>query len=144
MITTTIVGAAIFGALQESESLGVTWKITAGLLSLLAAVLSALQTTLNYSELAEKHKTVGARYAATRRRLDIFVLKHRGESEENRQVALEEFAKIATVFAKLAEESPSIVDQVYDQAAHEFDKEDNTCANFADKVDAQPPHPADP
>jgi amino acid transporter len=76
VITTTIVGTAIFGTLQESP--GVAWKITAGLLSLLAAVLSALQTTLKYSELAEKHKTAGAKYAAMRRRLDIFVLKHRG------------------------------------------------------------------
>jgi len=133
VITTTIVGTAIFGTLQGSP--GVAWKITAGLLSLLAAVLSALQTTLKYSELAEKHKTAGARYAAMRRRLDIFVLKHRGDSEENRKFALQEFEEIATEFAKLAQESPSIPDKVYDQAALEFDKADNTSVNL-DKEDA--------
>ena len=47
IITTTVVGTAIFGTLQESPH--IAWKITAGLLSLLAAVLSALQTTLKYS-----------------------------------------------------------------------------------------------
>jgi hypothetical protein len=50
---------------------------------------------------------------------------------------LEEFEEIATEFAKLAEESPSIPDKVYDQAAHEFDKkEDNISANLVDKEDA--------
>ena len=131
VITTTIVGTAIFGTLQESP--GVVWKITAGLLSLLAAILSALQTMLKYSELAEKHKTAGAKYAAMRRRLDIFILKLRGESEESRQAALEEFEEIATDFATLAEESPSIPDKVYGQAAHEFDKEDDASATLVDK-----------
>jgi predicted methyltransferase len=134
VITTTIVGTAIFGTLQESP--GVAWKIVAGLLSLSAAVLSTLQTTLKYSEIAEKHKTAGAKYAAMRRGLDIFILKHRGESKEKRQVALQEFEEIATKFAELAEESPSIPDKVYDRAAHEFDKEDIRLATFAPKEDA--------
>ena len=134
VITTTIVGTAIFGTLQESP--GIAWKITAGLLSLLAAVLSALQTTLKYSELAEKHKAAGAKYAALRRRLDIFLLKHRGESEDSRRIALEEFEEIATELAKLADESPSIPDKVYDQAAREYDKEDRTAANLAIKENA--------
>ena len=134
VMTTTIVGAAIFGTLQESP--GAAWKIAAGLLSLIAAVLSALQTTLKYSELAEKHKTAGAKYAAMRRRLDVFLLKYRGKLEENRQVALEEFEEIATNFAELAEESPSIPDKVYDRAAREFDKKDKKPATLVSEGDA--------
>lgn len=134
VITTTIVGTAIFGTLQESP--GITWKIIAGLLSLLAAVLSALQTSLKYSELAEKHKTAGAKYAAMRRRLDIFVLKHRGKSDENRQVVLEEFEEIATKFAELAEESPSIPDKVYGQAVREFEREEKSTATLVGEEDA--------
>ncbi|MCP3932686.1 MAG: SLATT domain-containing protein [Bacteroidetes bacterium] len=122
VITTAIVGTAIFGTLQESPH--IAWKIAAGLLSLLAAVLSALQTSLKYSELSEKHKTAGAKYAAMRRRLDVFILKYRDESNVDRQNALKEFEEIATQFGVLAEESPSIPDKVYDQAAREFQMED--------------------
>jgi hypothetical protein len=89
-----------------------------------AAVLSALQTSLKYSELSEKHKTAGAKYAAMRRRLDVFILKYRNEPEEKRQSALKEFEEIAIQFGKLAEETPRIPDKVYDQAAREFQKKD--------------------
>lgn len=119
VITTTIVGTAIFGTLQKDD-VPQAWKIAAGLFSLLAAVLSALQTTLKYSEQAEKYKTAGARYAAMRRRLDVFVLKYCDESEEKRHPALKELQEITEEFAKLAEESPSIPDKVYDKASLEF------------------------
>ncbi len=122
IITTTMVGTAIFGTIQESPH--VAWKIAAGLLSLSAATLSALQTSLKYSELSEKHKQAGAKYASMRRSLDIFILRHHNKPGENRQSALEEFEKIATKFGELAEESPSIPDKVYDQAALEFQEKD--------------------
>lgn len=117
IIATTIVGTAIFGTLQENPH--VAWKIAAGLFSLLAAVLSALQTSLKYSELSEKHKSAGARYASMRRRLDVFILKYQNESEKDRLIALKEFEEIAIKFGELAEESPSIPDKLYQQAERE-------------------------
>jgi hypothetical protein len=118
ILTSTIVGTAIFGTLQESPHFA--WKIAAGLLSLLAATLSALQTSLKYSELAEKHKAAGAKYSTMRRRLDVFMLKYNEQSSGDRQEALGEFEEIAMKFGELAEESPSIPDKVYDQAVREF------------------------
>ncbi|MEX5718464.1 SLATT domain-containing protein [Geodermatophilus maliterrae] len=46
-ITSVIVSTAIFTTLQEEAALG--WKISTGLLSLVAAVLTALQTFFNYA-----------------------------------------------------------------------------------------------
>lgn len=117
--TTTIVGTAIFGSLQ-TEDLALEWKILTGLLSILAAVLSSLQTFFKYPELAERHKKAGAEYAAMRRRLDIFILKYRHNSERDRQSALKDFEEIATRFGELAEESPSIPDKWYDQSKREM------------------------
>lgn len=127
VITTTIVGAAIFGTIQENPD--IFWKTIAGSLSLLAAVLSALQTNLKYNELAEKHKIAGAKYSVMRRYLDVFLLKYNNDgSEEKKQEALLEFERIADEFAKLAEESPSIPDKIYDQAKQELNENEKSDA----------------
>jgi hypothetical protein len=118
VIATTTVGTAIFGTIQDNPVIGV--KIFAGLLSLFAGILSSLQTVLKYSELAEKHKTAGARYTSARRRLDIFILKYENQSRPNKEQALRELEEIANLLGELAEESPSIPDKVYDKAEKEF------------------------
>ena len=117
VVTSTIVGTAIFGTIQEDPD--IRWKVAAGLLSLTAAVLSALQTSLKYAELAEKHKLAGARYAALRRQLDLFMLKH-GDEAASRDRALEEMEALLVRVAELAEESPSLPDRVYYAAEKEF------------------------
>lgn len=134
VVTTTIVGTAIFGSIQENPAIG--WKVAAGLLSLSAAVLSALQTTLKYSELAEKHKMAGAKYSAVRRRLDLFILKHSGQLAEHREAALQELEEIMTKIAELAEESPSLPDTVYSQAEQEFKSADKRPATLKRERDA--------
>ena len=114
VVTSTVVGTAIFGTIQQDPD--IRWKLAAGLLSLTAAVLSALQTTLKYAELAEKHKVAGARYAALRRRLDLFILKHGGEAETDRAESLLELEDVLTRVGELAEESPSLPDKLYYRA----------------------------
>ena len=118
VITTAAVGTAIFGTIQDN--MGIELKIATGLLSLTAAVLSALQTTLKYSELAEKHKMAGARYAGMRRRLEMFILKYEDEPRKQ-QEAMKALEEIALLFADLAEESPSLPDKIYDRALHEYE-----------------------
>jgi hypothetical protein len=118
VIATTTVGTAIFGTIQDNPIIGV--KIFAGLLSLFAGILSSLQTVLKFSELAEKHKIAGARYASARRRLDIFILKYENQSRPNKEQALKELEEIVYLLGELAEESPSIPDKVYYKAEKEF------------------------
>ena len=118
VITSTIVGTAIFSTIKESPN--TAWKITAGLLLLFAAVLSTLQTILKYSELAEKHKSAGTKYHDIRRDLDYFVLKYSSMSEPNREKVIEEFESIKKKISELAEASPSIPDKFYNQATDEI------------------------
>lgn len=117
-ITTAIIGTAIFSTIQENPD--VVWKIIAGLLAMLATILSALQTTLNYSELAEKYKTAGANYAALRRRLELFVLKYDENNTANKDKALEELGFINDRLEELASSSPSLPDKIYFMAKEEF------------------------
>src|SRR2546425_13074944 len=55
-VATTVVGTTIFATLT-SPTQSLWLQILAGLLSLAAAVLAALQTFFNYSEVAVQHKS---------------------------------------------------------------------------------------
>lgn len=68
----TIVGTAVFATLEKQAETKVhTWvHVLVGLLSVAAAVLSALQTFFEYPERAERHRKAGVRYKAIIRELE--------------------------------------------------------------------------
>jgi len=68
-----LVGTSIFATLQKQADLG--FRITIGIVSVLAAVLASLQTFLRLSERAEKHRAVAVRYGALRRELETAIAK---------------------------------------------------------------------
>jgi len=112
-VITAIIGTSIFGTINNDPAIG--WKIVAGLMSLSAAILSALQTTFKFSELAEKHKIAGNRFSGLRRQIEFFILKYSDEDKkncdiafENRDTALKDLEKIIKNYSALAEESPVI------------------------------------
>ena len=69
IVLSAVVGTAIFSTWGSTAN---TWlHIVFGLLSMLAAAVSALQTFLNLAERAAKHKSAGASYGAIRRELEL-------------------------------------------------------------------------
>lgn len=68
VVLTTIVGTAIFSTLESSPSAAV--RIIAGLASVGAGVLAALQTFLGLEQRATKHREAAAAYGALRRELE--------------------------------------------------------------------------
>ncbi len=68
-IFTVIVGTSIFGSLSVSNNQDIL--IVVGLISLVAAILSGVNTFLNYSQLAAKHMEVGLAFGELRRRIDV-------------------------------------------------------------------------
>jgi hypothetical protein len=69
VILTAIVGTAVFASLTEGQ-VSPEWQIAAGLLSILATVLAALQTFLGYSERAANHRRASAEFGAIRREIE--------------------------------------------------------------------------
>jgi protein-S-isoprenylcysteine O-methyltransferase Ste14 len=67
VVLSTLVGTSIFSALGL-ESAPPWAKILVGCVSLLVAILAALQTFLRYSERGEKHRIAGASFAALHKR----------------------------------------------------------------------------
>jgi hypothetical protein len=107
VILSTVVGTTVFAALQKQVNLG--GQIGVGAISVLAAVLAALQTFLRYSERAEKHRAAAAAYAAVR---------HRLEATTNTPVAvrgpLKEFLDdIEGQLDSLAQSAPNVPERVW-------------------------------
>jgi hypothetical protein len=70
MVLSTIVGTAVFSS-WESASQDQLTRVAFGMLSMLAASITALQTFLNLTDRASKHKSAGASYSAIRRELEL-------------------------------------------------------------------------
>ena len=105
-ITATIVSTSIFASINSSPDTG--WKIAAGLVSLFAAVLAALQTFFKFPESGERHRVAAAKYAAVRRRLEIFVLRYEHANASKEAEALDTLEGLATTLGELDESMPGI------------------------------------
>jgi len=77
IVITTSLGTAAFATI--SSEAGSTAKAWFGGLSILAAVLVALQTQFRYLERSEKHKAIGHRYGSVRRRIEAVLALPRNE-----------------------------------------------------------------
>ena len=108
VITTTLVTTSIFATLNSSPS--IDWKITAGVVSLVGTVLSALHTFLRFSDRATEHKAAATNFRALSRRFDVFILRysHRENDYSLIESALNELEKLAEILADLSDSSPHV------------------------------------
>lgn len=98
IIVTGIVSASVFAVVDEKATGEL--KIITMILSVLAVILSSLQTFLKFSEKAEQHRATGAEYGALRRRLELLHI-----SSPKDKAALE---KIGSDLSTLSGRAPSI------------------------------------
>jgi hypothetical protein len=113
VVFSAIVGSSIFASLSvEGANKGAV--VAAGLLSLAAAVLSALQTFLGYAKIAQEHKMAAAGYEAVRRKLDILLI----EIAEDRRGGplLPKLSPIVDELNAVTKASPTIPDAIFERA----------------------------
>ena len=70
---TTIVGTSVFAALSETPTREA--KLLAGTVTILAAVLSAIQTFLAYAQVTENHRVAASRYSTARRHIELAIAR---------------------------------------------------------------------
>ncbi|NTU57576.1 MAG: SLATT domain-containing protein [Chlorobiaceae bacterium] len=71
VIITSIVSSAIFATIGKSADSAI--QLTAGFISILATVLSSLQTFLGYSERASSHKEAAVGYGTLRTEVQVLL-----------------------------------------------------------------------
>jgi hypothetical protein len=108
VVLSALVGTSIFSALGW-ESAPPWAKILVGCVSLLVAVLAALQTFLKYSERGEKHRIAGASFAALHKEIDQMLVLSPPD-DEKLEIAM---TSLRTRWDKLAKESPTIPPRIY-------------------------------
>ncbi len=120
-----VVATSVFSTM--TDEVDVAFRVLTGVIALLAAVLASLQTFLNFSDLAERHRMAAARYFSARRRLDIFMLSFASMAddaaeslEERRELALQGLREITEELGSLSSESPTLNEATYRRAAKAF------------------------
>jgi hypothetical protein len=74
VIFTTVVGTGAFAAInQETNDF---WKVAAGTVSIIAAVLASMQTFFGFGERSDRHRIAATRYASTRRSIELALTTH--------------------------------------------------------------------
>jgi hypothetical protein len=103
-----VAGTSLVSTLATSND--ERWIAFAAVLSVVAAVLTALQTFLNYGDLTARHRSAASAYGDLRRLTEELRAFKRGADLEVPMSALRE------AWAKLDEEAPAVPQGVHDQA----------------------------
>ena len=103
-----IVGTSVFASLGKQVMPAI--QITVGVMSILAAVLAALQTFLKYGDRASAHRLTGSRYGALVRPIEMQL----AVSKEPPPPQVVEAIK--TKMDKLAEEAPELPEYIWKQS----------------------------
>ena len=113
-VATAVVGTTIFATLNlPSQSFWI--QVAAGLLSLAAAVISALQTFFNFADIASRHKDAAVGYESVRHQLDLFILTYGPWKDTvTLEQPLVDLRAIAQLLDDIAKTAPSVPDAVYD------------------------------
>ncbi len=107
VILSTLVGTSIFASLGETVTPSL--QISVGIISVLAATLSAVQTFLGFSERAAKQRSIASRYGAARRRIEE-LLALSGAS-----IPSEEISKLRIEIESISEEAPNVSDKIWER-----------------------------
>ena len=120
VVLTTIVGTSVFASLTTNESgdpsTSVQVRVIVGTVSLLAAVLSSLQTFLRYSVRSEGHRVAAMRYEALRRDMTKTLALPPG----SRGDAVRELDSVRQRLDRYAKESPTIGEHLWRQLEERF------------------------
>jgi len=107
-IFSVIVGTSIFASLNSSNSQAIL--ITVGVISLVATVISGVNSFLNYGERTERHQAAGIKYGSLRRRIDECLATMTDDQLK------EEIKTIRSAVDQLEQESPVIPQKYIDEA----------------------------
>lgn len=106
-VFSVVVGTSIFGTLGGSQNQKVL--ISIGVVSMVSAILSGLQTFLNLGQLGAMHRTAGNKFGKLRRQVEEIVALDENDPETSMK-------EIREQWDTLSEESPVVPQRFVDAA----------------------------
>jgi hypothetical protein len=115
VVLTTVVGTSVFASIQDSTV--PTWvRVLVGSVSILAAVISSLQTFLRYGMRAEGHRVAAIRYETLRRDMAAVLAIPRASRTE----PLRQLESVRGRMDRYAKESPTIGEREWNRQERRF------------------------
>ncbi len=111
VVLSAAVGTTLFATLGRNGA-SANLRIAAGLVSLFAAVLVALQTFLGLAELADKHRSAASTYGAIRREIE----QHQALPPATRDAVQSTMAALRKRLDEIASSSPDVPESIWDKA----------------------------
>jgi hypothetical protein len=108
LVASTIVGTSLFTDVNSPLSSG--WKIAAGVLSLIAAVLSAIQGSLKFGEQATLHRTATQRYGTLRREVEELI----ADASTGSTITREIMTDVRKRWDEIDGDSPNVSQKLHD------------------------------
>jgi hypothetical protein len=134
-VAAAVVGISIIASVESHPDLG--WKITAGVVALAGAVLSAIQTSLKLNERVASHQIAGAKYRGLGRDFELFKRTFASPDgvvwNDQTLPALDSFRVLSERRAQLALEHPGLHDRVWAAAQREAEEADLTLPRLASR-----------
>jgi hypothetical protein len=115
----TLVGTSVFASLGKAQDTSIT--VVVGMLSVLAAILSGLQTFLRFSERAEHHRSVAAKYGSLRRELEQIIASKRDEQSDMTKT----IDALRLKMDQLAAEAPATSGRLFSAVVRELESIDS-------------------
>jgi hypothetical protein len=120
VVFSAVVGTSLFATLSDAN-VAKPLRVVIGVVSLVAAVLAALQTFFGFSERAERHVIAADWYSAVRRRLDLLLALPR-EDRDPPQKTLDEIRK---EMSRIGQQAPEIGQSLWAKMARRYKVEDS-------------------
>ena len=133
-----VVGTAVFATLEKQ--IGFKLQLAIGAISVLTAILVALQTFLRLSEKAEKHRGMAAAYSSVRRRIEA-ALSLVPEGQDSLTRTVEEVLKELN---NLAESTPTVPRHIWRKTKRELGAHESFLVTEFSQPGSAPPSPRDP
>ena len=115
IVLTTVVGTSVFASLQHA-TVPTAVRVAVGSISILAAVMSSLQTFLRYGMRSEGHRIGAIRYETLRRDVsELLALPRQSRPDPVRQLD-----SVRQRLDRYAKESPTIDERLWAKLEHQF------------------------
>lgn len=127
VVFSTVVGTSLFATLSRQQ-VNRTLRVVIGVVSVAAAILTALQTFFRFSERAERHVVAADWYSAVRRQLDVLIAlpaDQRGHPKEC-------LDRIRKEMSTIGQQAPEIGQQLWSRLAAEHGIEEGPRADAGD------------
>jgi hypothetical protein len=112
LVVSTVVGTSVFAALSSKE----VPPLWVGLLSILAAVLAALQTFMDFGGRSDKHRDAAVKYKSSIRLLEESIVQQKHEEG----LTKDEVAALRVMLDSLEESAPVVMQRVYDDVEKKY------------------------